>query len=239
MNLELPIITLDIDWAPDWIIDEVASILIEHRVKATWFVTHRGMAVERLRDKTDLFEVGMHPNCLPNSTHGDSEDEVLSHMKRLVPEAVSMRTHGLYQSSNFLKKAAGAFGIRNDASIILPGMHHIKPFKLKFGDIILNRIPYFWEDDLALLEKNSSWSLANSKYKCPGMKIFNFHPVHVILNTPNYSDYEELKLRHPFDEWTPHLIEDFVCKEQGPRNLFMDLVDLSRGGGTWIKEILP
>ena len=32
------VLTLDIDWVPDWMIEKVASILIDHNVGATWFV---------------------------------------------------------------------------------------------------------------------------------------------------------------------------------------------------------
>lgn len=72
-------LTIDIDWVPDWIIEEVASILIDHNVKATWFVTHASPAVDKLQQMPELFELGMHPNCLPGSTHGDTEDEVQFH----------------------------------------------------------------------------------------------------------------------------------------------------------------
>ena len=43
------VITLDIDWAPDYAIDFAAGLLIEAQVRATWFVTHDSPAVERLR----------------------------------------------------------------------------------------------------------------------------------------------------------------------------------------------
>ena len=58
-------LTFDIDWAPDWMIEEVASILIEHNVKTTWFVTHASPAIDKLRQMPELFELGIHPNRLP------------------------------------------------------------------------------------------------------------------------------------------------------------------------------
>lgn len=104
------ILTLDIDWAPDFVIEQVARIMIENKVKATWFVTHESEAIERLRENDDLFELGIHPNMLSGSTHGKTEDEVLTHVKKIVPGAISMRTHGLYQTSNFIVKAAKEYG---------------------------------------------------------------------------------------------------------------------------------
>ena len=61
-------LTFDIDWAPDWAIDLTAGILREREVRATWFVTHESPAVDRLREDSELFELGIHPNFLPGST---------------------------------------------------------------------------------------------------------------------------------------------------------------------------
>ncbi|MFX0115104.1 MAG: hypothetical protein ACFFB3_11200 [Candidatus Hodarchaeota archaeon] len=225
MNLELPMITLDIDWAPDWIIDEVRSILADREVKATWFVTHNTSAVDRLRDLSELFELGLHPNCLPNSTHGNTEEDILHHVKELVPEAVSMRTHGLYQSSDFLKKAAKDFGVKNDVSLILPGLHNLKPFQLKLGDVVLNRVPYFWEDDLEMLDESPSWSLSDPKHHGPGLKVYNFHPVHIFFNSPDAKHYSEFEARgYDLSCLSPDDARNFVYRGQGPRKLFLELV---------------
>ena len=53
--MNAPVLTLDVDWAPDWVIDEVSAILVEKRVRATWFVTHGSPAIERLKDYPGLF----------------------------------------------------------------------------------------------------------------------------------------------------------------------------------------
>ena len=42
------LITLDIDWAPDFMINFVKDILIENNVKATWFITHNSNYVKEL-----------------------------------------------------------------------------------------------------------------------------------------------------------------------------------------------
>ena len=73
----------------------------------------------------ELFELGIHPNCLPGSTRGNTENGVLAHMKEIVPEAVSMRTHGLYQTSNFLRKAARDYGIEINVSLLLPNTPNV------------------------------------------------------------------------------------------------------------------
>ena len=34
------LIFLDVDWTLDFVIEYVANILVEHGIKATWFLTH-------------------------------------------------------------------------------------------------------------------------------------------------------------------------------------------------------
>jgi hypothetical protein len=233
-NLQVPLITLDIDWAPDWIIEETVSILIENKIKATWFITHRTKAIDRLQNKPELFELGLHPNCLPGSTHGNSEDEVLTHIRSLLPQAVSMRTHGLYQSSNFLRKAAKDFGVKNDVSLLLPGMHNIKPFQLKLGNVVLNRVPYFWEDGLEMLDERPSWSLSDPKHHGPGLKVYNFHPVHIFFNCPDSKHYSKVKAYcHDLRYLSPDDAKNFVYRGEGTKNFFLELVTyLSRVGSS-------
>lgn len=95
-------LTLDVDWAPDYAVDFAAAELIRRGVRATWFVTHSSAAIDRLREYPELFELGAHPNFLSNSTHGSSTAEVLTHCTGLVPGATSVRMHGLMQSTRLL-----------------------------------------------------------------------------------------------------------------------------------------
>jgi hypothetical protein len=229
-------ITLDTDWAPDWMLEEVISILIEKDVKSTWFVTNDSSVLNLIRRESRLFEIGIHPNCLPGSSHGKTEDEVLNHMRQIVPHAISMRTHGLYQSSSFLRLAARRYEIKIDVSLLLPGTQHIEPHILHFGDAKLLRIPFFGEDDLEMLSRNPAWRLSNPKYYCSGLKIFNFHPVHIVLNSPTMDLYNTLKSSRSLSQWTPEFVRSHRWSGEGTRSLFMDLVHCLKGSGKLIRE---
>ena len=230
--------TLDIDWAPDFVIDYVAQILIENQVKATWFVTHQSDAIERLRENNELFELGIHPNMLSGSTHGKTEDDVLAYIKKIVPEAISMRTHGLYQSSNFLVKAATEYDVLIDVSLFLPRATHLQPHKLKWHGSLLWRVPYFWEDDSEMFEDNSIWNLSDVRLNTDGLKVFDFHPIHIALNTESFERYDSLKRILPLKFWDKTFIEGHANKGSGPKNLFLDLVYELSGKGKKIKELI-
>jgi hypothetical protein len=230
-------VTLDVDWAPDWMIDEIAAILIDNHVKTTWFVTHESTAIDRLRKMPELFELGIHPNLLPESTQGETVDEVMKYLKSIVPEAISMRTHSLYQNTQFLIKAATNYNIKIDVSLFLPGSHYLTPHIFKYEGVNLYRLPYFWEDDFEMFQNEPKWKFSDAKYNGPGLKIFNFHPTFIILNTPQIGLYKKLKETFPLAQWTPDFVKEFRSESEGPKDLFMDLVSLLQGGGYWVKEL--
>jgi hypothetical protein len=232
------VLTLDVDWAPDAIIDSVAALLIERRVKATWFVTHRSPAVERLGRRRDLFELGIHPNMLPGSTHGATEDDVLAHILEIVPGAVAMRTHGLYQSSNFLVKAATEFGVRVDVSLFLPRAPHLQPHRVTWGGASLWRIPYFWEDDVEMFEERPIWTASDNRLAVPGLRVFDFHPVHVALNTDRFERYDTLRKTRPLPDWDAAFVDAHIRGGDGPRRLFIELADALAGRGRVVSELV-
>lgn len=189
-------LVLDIDWAPDWMIDEVARTLLRYKVKATWFATHGSPAIRKLSDHSSLFEVGLHPNFQSGSSHGSDPDEVLSHMLELFHEATSMRTHGLYQSTRLLEKAAVEYGVNVDVSLLLPGAWHLAPHVLPFERGSMLRLPCLWEDDIEMLQPRPRWSF-DERFLGPGLVILAFHPVHIVLNSQDLAGYRALKECNP------------------------------------------
>lgn len=232
------VITIDIDWAPDFAIDYVAEILIENNVKATWFVTHQSEAIEKLKTREDLFELGIHPNLLENSTHGKTADEVLAHILEIVPGAKSMRTHDLYQSSSFLAKASVDYGIAADLSLFLPRAANLVPHRIKWSGANLWRFPHFWEDDVEMSEDDPIWELSDERLDVPGLRIFDFHPVHIFLNTPKFEYYNDLKQRLPVSQWSANFVAKNVNEGRGPKSIFLELaVELSNKGAR-VKDLI-
>jgi len=189
-------ITFDIDWAPDWCIKGVAEELIEKNIKSTWFVTHDSPILKLFRDNNDLFELGIHPNFNDNSTQGKNPVEILNNLKSIVPEAISMRTHGLIQSSYLISLARNEFGILFDTSIFLNKSSGILPHRIYTSENnFIIKLPFYWEDDAELMDPFSNYNL--DKYSEPGLKIFNFHPIHIALNSTDLKSYNECKNNNP------------------------------------------
>jgi hypothetical protein len=223
---EPPVITLDVDWAPDFMIDEVAQALAARGVRATWFITHPSPAVDRLRERPDLFELGIHPNLLPGTTQGP---DPIAHCLELVPGARCARTHSLVQSTPLLEDLMAA-GIAVDVSLFLPRHEHLRPFEHFSAAGRIVRVPYVFEDDLEMARPEPCWD-PEPLLAGPGLKVFDFHPVHLCLNSSSFAPYAALK---------PRLRElTRVDRAPGPgaRTLFDAL--LERGEGARVSDLVP
>lgn len=198
------ILSLDLDWAPDAAIDAVAELLIDGGVPATWLVTHSSPAVDRLRERAGLFELGIHPNFLPGSTHGSTTAEVLDHCMALVPDAVSMRTHALVQSTPILSEVLERTPIRVDLSLFLLRAVGVEPLEYRWRGRSLVRIPYVWEDDVELENGTLDAGFA-SILGASGVKVFDFHPAHVFLNSSSMNAYRRVSGTLPHADLTPHV----------------------------------
>ena len=217
-------LTFDMDWAPVWAIERIVRCLAQRKVKATFFITDKNAALDLIRQYPDLFELGIHPNLHPGSSQGSSWREVLACCKGIVPDAVSMRTHGLYQSSNFLMQVHQEFGIRNDVSLFLPNLAVLKPFTFLVADCRLRRIPYNWEDDFAFYDPGFDWKLHEADREQD--RIFNFHPIHVALNSPAAETYAGLRARHAvISECSESDVKEFRHSGSGAETFFREIAD--------------
>jgi hypothetical protein len=186
-------ITFDIDWAPDWTIAACADACARLGVPATFFVTHDSPVVRSLQTEK-LFECGIHPNFLPNSSQGRSVREVLEFCMDLVPSARAMRTHSLVQSSPlFGELPAIAPQIDIDVSLYLHLHPDLQAVRWQFDRLSkpIWRLPYYWEDDFAACDP--TWHWTNLAPPSDGLRIFDFHPILVALNAAELDGYRELK----------------------------------------------
>ena len=219
------VLTIDIDWAPDFTIDFIAEQLISRQVRATWFVTHMSPAIARLKRYSNLFELGIHPNFLPGSTHGDTPDAVLRHCMSLVPEASSVRTHLLFQSTALLRQLMTQTSITTDVSLFLPGTPYLRPVEWLSRRRTLLRIPYFWADDFEMEREITCWRLAPHLRVGKGVKIFAFHPIHVYLNSADLEIYQVLKHQVPrISEASPHILNPYIRTGEGTCVLFQEVI---------------
>ncbi len=187
-------LTFDIDWAPDEVLEYTLNIIEKYNIKATLFVTHETKLLDRMRDNSNI-ELGIHPNFNPlvngDFRYGKNLKEVLNYYLKIVPEAVSIRSHDLMQKSELLA-LLDQYNIKYDCTLYIPYNSGIVNKSFKHFDNKLIRVPHFWEDDVHCLYKDD-WDVG--KYlSYRGIKVFDFHPIHIALNTEDINRY--LSIRH-------------------------------------------
>jgi len=190
--------TFDIDWACDEVLADTIDLVEEADVCATWFVTHDTPLLKRLRENPK-FELGIHPNfnnilaASPDPNNGKSAEEIVDRLLALVPEAKSVRSHSTTQSSALLQLFRDK-GLTYDCNHFIPHQAGIelRPWYLWNG---LIKVPYFWEDDVSALYGDNFGAIADLTQR-RGLKVFDFHPIHVFLNTERMERYEESRPYH-------------------------------------------
>jgi hypothetical protein len=187
------VLTSDLDWASEYCIENFLSIIDQFSIKATIFVTHESAAIRRASDEGRI-ELGIHPNFLQQSTHGDSINSVLKHVLDLVPRAIAARCHHHFTGPE-IERALTNYGLRIDSNTHRHLEHGLTPIELANG---LLRLPVFFEDDCHWIA-NKPWSFQDyeADFFCPGLKILNFHPFLVALNAPDAAYYSRHKRHIP------------------------------------------
>lgn len=191
-------LTFDIDWAVDEIIGETVNLLNKEKIRATFFITHESPILDELTKNPNI-DLGIHPNFFSNFENGKYEEpeEILDRLCKIVPNAVSIRSHALTQNSRLLDTFM-KFNLSHDVNTFIPAYSKIelRPFYNING---LIRVPYFWEDDahcIALQNRYETGWNVNTYLDLSGLKVFNFHPIHVFLNTEDMQRYETSRVCH-------------------------------------------
>ena len=181
--------TSDIDWSSESIIKYSHDILSGDDLKITYFITHSSPFLNELNasNKIDLL---IHPNFLPNSSHGDSFKEVIDYCMNLVPNADGFRSHRYFEVNDIMDDFAKR-GFRFVSNHCTRCETNIKPLKHRSG---LLSIPIFLEDGgYLIMDPTLNFDNLIPRLESPGLKVINFHPAHMAFNTPNFAYTRSIK----------------------------------------------
>lgn len=184
-------LTFDMDWASDELLDHFYDLICQLKIRGTLNVTHNTGRLMQYRGE-DRLELGIHPNFnkLLNTEEVHKDIQAIIHdILMVVPEAVTARSHSLV-TSTYICKALSENGIKYESNIFYQPSEgiKIKPYKDIYNMI---RVPIIFEDDLYLSYTHRmplDWYLSDAFY---APRVFNFHPIHLFLNTENMNRYHE------------------------------------------------
>jgi hypothetical protein len=217
-----PIITFDIDWAHDDIIFDVHHLVASFKMETSWMVTHKSDYLEDLRKSANC-ELGIHPNfnylLSGDFKLGKSAEEVIERMMTLVPSSKVVRSHSVCQSSR-ISQYFWRLGIKFESNDYMPAsmISVVQPWELEMG---ITKVPYFFADELACLRPTPS---ITELFRRAGLKVFNFHPIHVFLNTESLDRYERTRPLHQ----NPKELVKHRFQGYGTRSRLIELLELCK-----------
>jgi hypothetical protein len=204
---------MDTDWAPEEIVRESIELIRSRGCKVTVFCTNP------LNVEAD--ELAIHPNF----TNLDELEGTVRPLMDAYPEARGLRSHSLFFTER-LRPIYETFGLAYDANAINYLCPHLRPSPIARKTI---SIPLFFMDrfHMEMADEPGRWDVASLPLEAPGLKVFDFHPTHLCLNTPDIEWYERSKA-HYHD---PERLRACAADGQGARTLLLDLLDwIERGG---------
>lgn len=209
-------LTFDIDWAAEFVLQDLIELLEAFKVKSTFFVTHHSPLIDKL--DRNYFEIALHPNFNP-LLNGEINDyrEPIDKLLEIYPEAKGVRSHCLFQSSHILVHGRER-NLIYDGNMMLPLQKGIYPYFHRSLNIL--RIPFFWADDTHLYS-SQEFTLDQIPVLGNEFNTIAFHPIHIYLNTEKLERYNNAR---PFLKDYDQL-QKFRNVETGTRTLFISLLE--------------
>jgi hypothetical protein len=188
-------LTFDIDWANDEVLADTIKIVRGAGIASTWFVTHNTPLLQEIRSLNGA-ELGIHPNFNPlldgNAVASENTAwKVLDNALSIVPNARAIRSHSLTQSER-LVELFRLSGLTHVSNSLVPHGCGFEPRPFHCWDKMVV-VPHCWQDNVAL---KMPIPFPTEEELHSGFHVFNFHPIHVFLNTENEHRYERTRYMH-------------------------------------------
>ena len=214
------VVTVDTEWCPDAVIADTVELLDAHDVPATLFSTHADGVTARGHERA------LHPNFLADET---TEAEALESVAEAYPSATGLRAHGMYVHSP-LRARYDEFGLGYESNYAAYLVAGLEPFWM-FDEVV--QFPVYFMDDTWLRLRDDPDTLpgVDSLLAGSGLRVFDFHPVHVYLNSPDIDYYQARK--DVYHE--PDRLREERYDGPGVRDLFVAL--LERLSGTDVRTL--
>ena len=219
------VITIDIDWCADWMIEETLKLLEYSRSPVIFFGTHTThMNAEILASNHKL---GIHPNFILGHQKSNTHEELDRLLNAVNNRPEYIRSHGL--RTDFVQLEQTFMYVKTlkyDISLFTPNLLNSFKSGWKTYDNLgtVNQINYHWEDSVYI---RNSIPVPDCRISREKTIIMNFHPVHLVTNAPSFDCYLRLKKQYgSISEIKKSDITPYDCA-LGPRKIFRAAINRS------------
>ena len=216
--------TSDIDWASEDMIQKTFELLDLKSLEITIFNTHKSYELEMKLKKKEI-NMLIHPNFLPNSSHGNSFDEIIENCLKFCPNAKGFRSHRYFEVNDIFD-IFSKLGFKYFSNFCTRCEENLKPILHRSG---LLSIPIFFEDGgFLLMDPSLNFNNFLKRFSKPGLKVINFHPAHVCFNTPNFGYTRKIKDSVSREEWnnlSKENLKKIEYNQYGIRNFLEKIIE--------------
>lgn len=183
-------LTFDSDWINNEHLLELIETLKKNQLKATFFITGK---YDCFKKPDPLFEIN--PHFRFNGDWTDYE-ESFKQFRSIAPLSIGIRNHSLYFHER-IRVIWQNEGIKYSSNNLQPLVENLRPYNItkKIIEIPIYFLDYWF---MEFSGPHPKLKLSSLKLNRPGLKVFDFHPIHLDLNTPNLKYYE--KYKHLFSD---------------------------------------
>jgi len=229
-------LTFDMDWACNELMDFLYDLLEKYDLAATIHITNYFASLDRYK-KNKRIELGIHPNfniLVDGNTVEGLKDKksIIEQCKSIVPDAVTARSHSLL-SSTPITRSLYNYGIRYELNCYIDPYKGICVYPWFLQGVL--QVPFFYEDDLYLMEKCKNSLAFYLDHEIKMYKIFNFHPIHLFLNSESLKRYERVK--ENYQDFSI-LQKNVNTNNYGILDFFKELVETAKTQGYQFKKII-
>lgn len=228
-------LTFDMDWACNEVMDFLYDLLEEYDLAATINITNSFDTLDRYKNNEKI-ELGIHPN-FNGLIDGNIQDErsdkksIIEQCKSIVPSAVVARAHSMLNSTP-ITKCLYDCGIRYDLNCYIEPHKEICVYPWYLQGVL--HVPFFYEDDVALMEKRGNNPEFYLDQSIKMYRVFNFHPIHLLLNSESMERYARIKENyHVFSV----LKRNINSSSYGILDFFKELVETAKAQGYQFEKI--
>lgn len=184
----LVIFTADQDWAPEWACEVFVNEVTTNELPVHVFRTNSSPTIDKAVAR-GVVTHGWHPNFKADSTHGTTISEVISTMQAIHSESRTVRAHSYFESSE-IWDCLYAVGQIVESHGVTRLEENLQPMRMASK---LIRVPVFFEDDVFMRDypDELDCELLFKRLLSPGLKVLDFHPIHIGLNSKSLIHYEQ------------------------------------------------
>ncbi|MBI3271857.1 MAG: hypothetical protein HYZ53_22890 [Planctomycetes bacterium] len=214
-------LTFDLQDCPEPLIQHALGLCDRVPGKLTFFCSHKSAL---LGDRSPRWEVALLPCVEP----GEDPAAAVKRVAAELPMAAGLRAAGFLHGERVME-ALSSCGLRYASNTTPLYQSPLAPYALPWGGY---ELPVFYVDTLDFLHAEH-WpgstpafdpTLLHRASKPGSLYIFDFHPVHLLLNTPNLAFYLANKAQVAGLVTSP--LSPFLGR--GTRTFFLELVETLR-----------